>query len=74
MHCALVSHFSDGRTLSITDRTPDPLIYALRRPQDLWSARPGASVAELLAWHLEVRREFELVLDIRLTEEMTPNA
>lgn len=74
MSCSIISHFSDRRTFATANREPISLSYALRRPQNLWSARPGASVTQLLEWHLEVRREIELVVDVRISADLTPES
>lgn len=74
MRCTVISHFAGGRTFATTDRDPDSISYALRRPENLWSARPGAAVAQLIEWHLHTRREIELVLDIPVSTNLTPES
>ncbi|MDQ7825853.1 MAG: hypothetical protein RDV48_23830 [Candidatus Eremiobacteraeota bacterium] len=67
--CVLVSFMTDGFSFSTTDRKPDGVTYAMRRPRSLWVSLPPASPGELFNAHLERRNALEKELKARLLRE-----
>ncbi len=65
MRCAIATAFDEGWSLSTTDREPQAMFYALRRPRSLWTAQPGLSTEALLAHHSELRARLERELHLR---------
>ncbi|HYE12867.1 MAG TPA: hypothetical protein VD968_00305 [Pyrinomonadaceae bacterium] len=70
LSCAVFTTFEEGWTLCVTDREPNPVIYALRRPKALWLSRPGARLEELIEWHTDLRGQMVEVLDLRVIEDV----
>ena len=68
--CAVFSHFEQGWALSVTSRRPNSVTYLVRRPRRLWLSRPGATVEELLDWHLDLRGQMVTVLDLKVSEDV----
>jgi hypothetical protein len=59
MSCALATAYSGDWTFTTTDRGPDPIAFALRRPRHPWTLRPGLPFAPLLHDHLSTRARLQ---------------
>ena len=74
VRCLVASCLENDWELMTTDRKPMPLFYAWRRPRYLWSRHPRMSPVELLAEHLQRRRQMMNALGIAVTTELTAEA
>jgi hypothetical protein len=72
--CSLVSLFKENWGLSTSDRKPEPLYYAWRRPRMLWSSLPGVSPTDLLTEHLKLRQQMIQGLHLQSLTELTPES
>lgn len=72
--CTVVSWLEEGWDLSTSDREPQPINYAWRRPRSVWSRHPQVSPAELFAEHLRRRQHMLEALRIAVITELTPAA
>lgn len=74
LRSAIGTAFEGGWSLGTTDRAPDAVIYALRRPRSLWTSYEGAVPEELLARHLELRDRLARDLGLRPRWDTSQNA
>lgn len=67
LRCVIGSNMEEGWSLSTTNRDPDGVMYAMRRPRSLWTNQPGASPSALVSAHLNKRKEILFVLGVRVS-------
>ena len=71
---SVLTRFEQDWRIGVTDRTPNPVTYLLRRPKGLWLARPGATPAEILGWHMNLREQMITTLDLKVCEDASAEA
>ena len=74
MRCMIGSWLQDDWEITTTDRDPDPMMWAWRRPHSVWSSYPRLSSEELLTEHLQRRRWMIDTLGVAVATELSVEA